>query len=789
MFNFYECDKCPVVFFDKKVYTKHVNSNCEYKPANFAKCCNKDITGKINTPDEVLNSEYQKFVKIKNENIKNKQIINSKEPFLQKMFCSILKEISNPKQEINRQNFVLDFLCIHVLFTLDNTILTHKRFDSFKNKIYHGDDFAVDDLKYTQISNLLSINRVEDFRQMIKKIWQDCYGNHAQLQYLFTKDQVLLLSIDTWFYQLPTIYEWYKQYSYYTRGQTLLLNDTFDLFTYINTYVNGKKSKLMSTPIKLITQIKNFVEKIPINSHFSELSIYNPCCGNGYIITYLLDVLLEKLPALYFNINACEENIIVYTELLLNMFINYKDIYNIRCADCVYDNTDTKYNCVIVDVPFASQPSIKVTDINKYVVDKTKNNVEEIYSSVQNAPFYRVLEHSLYKLEDNGLAIFIFPAIVLSKPSKLRDKLATMKIHSLLHYPSDSFPNCTKEFYVLIASKTTHSDKSFIVYNYNKYSEEFVEDTLLYKDKLNIPLNKLEADIPELKSGFVTLETIATITKGKAPVKDKNGQYKIIGGGRVPTKDMCSLYNTKENTILMALNGSIGVISKYNEKVWINERCCSIEVINPELILEDYLHYYLCGSRECLESLKVEKSGAPKLELDSVKNFPIKILPIEAQEMYIKKAINKIDIDNFFSKEREKSLKEENEQIRFSIDIEQFGSVGTYKFSENLHIFPFNSEELIRQNLEIIYKDEAEDICIVRKKDALFDSIMISRILDCVSYAKEDRYESYREFIESITFNEEQVENMEYYCTEIKNYIRNKRVLLAFKRICYSNIF
>lgn len=136
----------------------------------------------------------------------------------------------------------------------------------------------------------------------------------------------------------------------------------------------------------------------------------------------------------------------------------------------------------------------------------------------------------------------------------------------------------------------------------------------------NNEIKKL-GDISELKNG-------QNITKDKL----LDGIYPVVGGGQKPL-GYHNEYNVEENTILISKDGAYaGFISKYSEKVFVSNHGIYISSFKNNIILKNYLYYYL----KLILQEKIYKlqtgTAQPGVNKEHIAKLKILIPPIEKQK-------------------------------------------------------------------------------------------------------------------------------------------------------------
>jgi len=153
-----------------------------------------------------------------------------------------------------------------------------------------------------------------------------------------------------------------------------------------------------------------------------------------------------------------------------------------------------------------------------------------------------------------------------------------------------------------------------------KMSIETIMKNTMYRDDLQEYKIK---DVCEFKSG-------KRITK-----KEHTGtKYPVYGGGNI------SFYTDEPNNrdgfnILLSIFGSSGKISLVNGPIFLHDNGCSINSTKQN-IYNKYIGIYLQSFNEHVYSYK-RQTGVPTLDIESFKNYKIRIPPIEVQQQILEK--------------------------------------------------------------------------------------------------------------------------------------------------------
>lgn len=161
---------------------------------------------------------------------------------------------------------------------------------------------------------------------------------------------------------------------------------------------------------------------------------------------------------------------------------------------------------------------------------------------------------------------------------------------------------------------------------------------MMAKKKIQTPADLLaaalvpkEAQPYEIPANWqwVRLEHIAKIRTGKkdANYGNKNGQYPFFTCAAEPIR--CENYSFDCDAILLAGNGDIGNISRYNGKFEAYQRTYVLEILPP--LLTDFVFYSLKLNWVEYNRYKMYGTAIPYIRLGNLKAYPVPLPPLAEQ--------------------------------------------------------------------------------------------------------------------------------------------------------------
>jgi len=281
-------------------------------------------------------------------------------------------------------------------------------------------------------------------------------------------------------------------------------------------------------------------------------------------------------------------------------------------------------------------------------------------------------------LDDDGRCAVIVPDGMLFNASSLHNETRKMLVEKfnlkkIISLSDDFFLNTGVKTSILFFTKEKKKTEE-VEFSFIKLKKDDIDETSIIKVKYDelkknnyiLFVNKYNLKLIDKIIGieYKKLKDVCKFKNGKTITREKciNGEYPVVGGGKIPS---CyhDEFNTAENTTICSSSGaSAGYISRYSTKIWASD-CFSI-IPEDKILNNDYLYYYLLHIQDNIYKLQ-KGSGQPHVYSSDVENLEIPIPSIEIQT----KMINMIKSFDNNTQTCKKQLDETKEILKNYIDI------------------------------------------------------------------------------------------------------------------------
>ncbi len=462
--------------------------------------------------------------------------------------------------------------------------------------------------------------------------------------------------------------------------------------------------------------VKKMMVKL-INPQIYEDGKIESCCDptmgtGGFLITYLNYILHQantknikpdwkfiKDEGLY----GKELEPDTYQLAMSNMLISSGYMFEkLDSGDSIREPITRKFDNILANPPFGIK-GLKYDDFQ----NSLKNEYTPIKSDNAVSLFIQAI---IYMLKVNGKCAVVLPdgQDLFSKTNttlvSIREYLMkTCDLKEIIYLPSGIFTYTsikTCVFYFIKKKEGTdiletnikiskmnkeigrdykfskiHQTTKVKFYDYNPYEGDGVKNLLV-----EVPIEKIvnnsyslnyaeymkdETVEEQYEEGVVvkTLGEVCNFKNGTNITKEKllDGIYPVVGGGKSPL-GFHNEYNVNENTILISKDGAYaGYISKYNNKVFVSNHGIYITNIDFNIILKDYIYYYLkLVLQDKLYSLQTG-TAQPGINKEHISKLKIPIPPLDRQKEVVEYLDFIYDKANKTSNEKISELKKLNE--------------------------------------------------------------------------------------------------------------------------------
>jgi type I restriction-modification system DNA methylase subunit len=676
------------------------------------------------------------------EKQKNQENSNGKIQELHSVFKSCLDILRNDAEHLigdEALNELSHFLILKQAEKhIENGSIDIYNLEYYKEGIqkYEKEKF-LENLEYIKFSKLIEYVKIPEKENNIKNVfddflWKEVLSKHPKFKDVFEdgkksfikesktikKIVISLSSIDFNNYDYDILGEAYE---------SIFVDAIFGAG-------GNKKSELgqFFTPPK----VKNLLVKM-VNPKLKENgeieSVMDPASGTGGILNTIIKHFKqfeksnkisskELRKQLIKNIYGIEIKGKIYNLCLSNMLINTGEILpNVICADSIRKFHNIKVDNIVANPPFSvtinydellsSLGSLEILD--NYIPIKTGGKNSEIL-------FLQMMIHCL-NINGRCASVMLDGQKLYGSSSgydKVREYLMkSCDLQEVILCPAGTFTSTASKTCILFFTKKKerkdvveitgkkrilkfckkHSTKKVNFYDFNPDTEKkhFIKEVDINEISANnYSLNYTEYGIEEeeIKDEegieWFELKEICEFKNGKGIKKDtlNNGEYPVIGGGKKPL-GFHNEYNRNENTILCSSSGAnSGYISKYKSKIWASD-CFSIKSKNNNILLEQYLYYYLICIQHKIYTLQ-NGAGQPHVYSKDLEKIKIPIPSLEKQNKIVEN-LKKL-FENKYNLQNVVDYYENNNIFKLLLDEK-------YNIFEKLVDWQYQSIELSKQ--------------------------------------------------------------------------------------------
>jgi restriction endonuclease S subunit len=389
-------------------------------------------------------------------------------------------------------------------------------------------------------------------------------------------------------------------------------------------------------------------------SHIKELGINNDStigdefCGSFGFPLYAKKYLHDK-----FKINIKDKNMygIEFADRLsrfgiMNAMFSLKNFKNIRSGDSFINNVYPHLDFSIHNVPFGK--SMDCANIKEMYLNEIENNNLPNFNDVipieKNGDAMLSCQLVLYKTKKMGLVIIKDGEETTGSSNKeWREWFCdSCIIHKIMKIPTGAFSHTgTKTVCIYFTKRKGQKTEKIQFLEMSDTGDKITEICEVTRNDLEqnnyswdpnvyIVDEEMEKLIASSGCEWKKLGEVCEIEQGSSLLKKNmvNGEYKVIGGGKIIGNHNINNRNGEETTITRV--GEL-TVSFIDEKFYLTENGFSIKHSNN---ITNKFMYYLLSKTSLKSSLRLlyGGSGRPVISKTKVENFEI---PIPSQEIQI----------------------------------------------------------------------------------------------------------------------------------------------------------
>jgi restriction endonuclease S subunit len=410
------------------------------------------------------------------------------------------------------------------------------------------------------------------------------------------------------------------------------------------------------------------------------------CMGTGGWIITIYNMFKQEYGDL-FEIYGGDVNPRTFQMGLMNIIITMHKLPkpgNVVCASSLTNVSKEKMDVCALNPPFITDMPFKVirehfNNFQDSIPEEQRINISDVYKLSSNSAPIQFTELAIYKLEDDGIGIIVYPNGDLffgSNEGNIQFRkylLDTVDLKAIITFPGGIYGHTSIKTIVLIFIKDSKgtSETAFLRVdaNSNKQCEKMYEIAKVKKaDFLKHPnvSYKVEDYIKEETFDYgcnvevKKLGDVCEFQNGKNITTKElvKGDYPVVGGGKEPL-GYHNKFNVDENTILISKDGAYaGYVSRYNNKVFVSNHGIYINEVKSDIVLRDFIYYYM---KHILQPklYKLQTGAAqPGVNKNNIEKLEIPIPHIQMQSKFVNYFDTFIENTETINKQKIKQLQE-----------------------------------------------------------------------------------------------------------------------------------
>jgi type I restriction enzyme S subunit len=632
---------------------------------NYKQRCSEEVIWKLSDNEE----ENKDYVQIKK---KLDGIIKS---------CHQELYSSNSIVGSKAQNDIMKILCLKLLEPLfkDTTSSLYKKCEEFKKE--YPDNYE-EYMKYCT-----NMDELQEYPNEIIRVWRSL-DEKVLVQILssvYTKeDNTFNCKDERTIRKIIMKINELKIDKKFVDAFSTTCGDIHECFRAYGGKQGAKELGQFFTPRKLIhlifhgLKINKQVKKTELEN---EPTIYDPCMGTAGFLTNLYKLLGMKKAN---NVYGCETESDAIKFGMMSILLTTGDItLNVLKCNSLCENdfiNKKKFNAIFTNPPFGTRIKYKeIKEIYERNYPNRDYEFKDIYPIETNNGACLFIQHCVFMLEENGFCAIVLPDGELFEGNTKWCKTfrewwcKNVCIKTILKVEGGTFDHTGIKTNVVIFTKTGKTKNiKFIETNKecNKIKEiltipyealKATEYSLSIRDY--IETSEVKYDVTMMKLGEIT-----TIQQGKQLTKKelKNGEYKVIGGGKI-----IGSHNEKNrtmNSIVMTRVGDMN-INYITEDYYLTDNGLSIVNKNEETSIK---YIYCVLKFNSTQILKLYKgTGQQVISKTQLEQFEIPVPPLEIQQ----KIVDELDKLEKNKETIELSLKQLKIEKELFLKFNRFGEL------------------------------------------------------------------------------------------------------------------
>lgn len=642
----FTCENCSKNYKQEKAYKNHIDKGC--------------------------NKQYKTKSPSNKEDIIMPDICQTKFKELKNRFDSILN-ILRDNDALTGEKALKNMSYFIILKLIEPHIGKTINFDEYDYDFSEIQDDAIDKVKsdiipLTKFSNIIKLansDKKDNVVQWLKYLWQFILTQHPITSKIFLQNKTFDCSSQSTFIKIINILD--IDLSEYDD----VLGDAYE--DVIKHIMIGRTLGQFFTP-SFVKDLIIDVLKPEINLDGTIPSCCDPTMGTGGFLKKYLDSMMQQSKDKNININWKQVKEAIYGKEIVddtyqlcmaNMLICTGHMFEeLERGDSIREPITRKFDYILANPPYG---------IKGLKYDEFNSSLRDEYTPIESGNAVSLFIQAIINmLNINGSC-----AVVLPNGKELNNKdnddlidvrkylMKTCDLYEIVYLPARIFrytgtktcifffkkkidgkdvltKSYNKKKQSIYTFKEGHQTISIKFYEYdvNTNEKKFlidvnIEDIIAKEYSLNYAKYMEQQHIDYNQDVIVkTLGEVCEFQNGKRIVKGQveTGDYPVLGGGGF-TSFYTNQYSREGKTCKISREGMSlhNCVMLLNEKYYLNSQAFTIKSKNENIIINEYLWYYLDNNKE--QVFKCGRGTAQKaIDIDEFKSIKIPIPPLEKQK-------------------------------------------------------------------------------------------------------------------------------------------------------------